>query len=96
MWAAAAESKVIAAVLGFLAAGSTISAISELAGSEGGRILAGYLFIISALIAWYAASALMLESAYKRPVLGLGKTKRATAAPTLMPGTGEPGVIRGQ
>ena len=57
---------------------------------------AGYLFIIAALIAWYAASALMLEGAYKRPVLGLGKTKRARQEPTLMPGTGEPGVIRGQ
>lgn len=34
------------------------------------------LFIISAIIAWYAESALMLESAYKRPVLGLGKTTR--------------------
>jgi uncharacterized protein len=96
MWAAAAESRVIAAVLGLLAAGSTISAIAELVGSEGGRVLAGYLFIISAILAWYAASALMLESAYKRPVLGLGKTKRASAAPRLMPGTGEPGVIRGQ
>jgi hypothetical protein len=47
-------------------------------------------------IAWYAASALMLESAYKRPILGLAKTHRASAAPNLMPGTGEPGAIRGQ
>ena len=46
---------------------------------------AGYLFIISALIAWYAASALMLEGAYKRPVLSLGKTRRALQEPTLMP-----------
>lgn len=96
MWAAAAESRVIVAVLGLLATGSTISAIAELVGSEGGRVLAGYLFIISAVLAWYAASVLMLESAYKRPVLGLRKTKRASAAPRLMPGTGEPGVIRGQ
>jgi succinate-acetate transporter protein len=95
-WAAAAESRVIAAVLVFLAAGSTDSAVSELLGSDGGRMAAGYLFIISAVIAWYAASALMLESAYKRPVLGLGKTKLAQQGPTLMPGTGEPGVIRGQ
>ena len=95
-WAAAAESRVIAAVLGFLAAGSTVSAIAELVGSAKGRVGAGYLFICAAILAWYAASALMLESAYHRPILGLGKTKRASAAPTLMPGTGEPGVIRGQ
>ena len=76
-WAAAAESRVIAAVLGFLAAGSTVSAVSKLLGNEAGRMAAGYLFIVSAVIAWYAASALMLEGAYKRPVLGLGKTASA-------------------
>lgn len=95
-WAASAESKVIATVLGFLAGGSTIAAIAELAGAEGLRILAGYLFIISAVIAWYAASALMLEGAFKRPILGLGKTKHAQLGPSLVPGQGEPGVIRGQ
>jgi uncharacterized protein len=95
-WAAAAESKVVATVLGFLAAGSTVAAIAELGGSEGGRVLAGYLFIISALIAWYAASALMLEGAYHRPIWSLGKTARAKQGPQLMPGKGEPGVIRGQ
>jgi uncharacterized protein len=95
-WAAAAESKVVAAVLGFLAAGSTVAAIAELAGSGGGMILAGYLFIISAILAWYVASALMLENAYKRPVLSLGKPRQAREAPVVMPGRGEPGVIRGQ
>jgi uncharacterized protein len=95
-WAAAAESKVIAVVLGFLAAGSTVAAIAEFLGLTGLEILAGYLFIISAIIAWYAASALMLEGAYKRPVLGMGKTQMAKQEPKLMPGRGEPGVIRGQ
>jgi succinate-acetate transporter protein len=95
-WAASAESKVVAAVLGFLAAGSTAAAVSELLGSDAGMILAGYLFIISACIAWYAASALMLQNANKRPILGLGKPLAARSAPTLMPGRGEPGVIRGQ
>lgn len=93
---AAAESKVIATVLGFLAAGSTAAAVAELLGSDGGMVIAGYCFIISAILAWYAASALMLEGAYKRPILKLGKTMNARQAPTLMPGRGEPGVIRGQ
>jgi len=96
MWAAAAESKVIASVLGFLAAASTIYAISNFAASAIGEVFAGYLFIISAILAWYAASALMLESAFHRPILGLGKTQRAVQLPKLMPGRGEPGVIRGQ
>ena len=95
-WAAAAESRVVATVLGFLAAGSTVAAISELLGSGGGMIVAGYCFIVSACIAWYAASALMLENAYKRPVLSLGKPRRAREEPLVMPGRGEPGVIRGQ
>lgn len=96
MVGAAAESNVIATVLGFLATGSTAAAISELVGSAGGMVFAGYCFIISAILAWYAASALMLENAYKRPILKLGKTPAARQAPTLMPGRGEPGVIRGQ
>jgi uncharacterized protein len=95
-WAAGAESKVISTVLGFLAAGSTVAAISNLIGSSGLTVFAGYLFIISAIIAWYAASALMLEGAFNRPVLGLGKTRLAAQGPKLVPGRGEPGVIRGQ
>jgi hypothetical protein len=38
----------------------------------------------------------MLEGAFKRPVWGVGKTKRAQMEPQLVPGRGEPGVIRGQ
>ncbi len=92
--AAAAESSVVSTLLGFLAAGSSIEAIAELAGIEGLRILAGWLFIISAVIAWYAASALMINSAFGRNVLGLGTKRQATAAPQV--GLGEPGVLRGQ
>lgn len=93
-WAASAENKVLTAVLGFLAAGSTIAAIANLTGSHGATILAGYLFMIAALLAWYAASAMMLEGAYHRRVLASGKTAYHEAA--VVPGTGEPGVIRGQ
>lgn len=93
-FAAFAESSVITTVLGFLAAGSTISAIAELVGVEGLRILAGWLFIISAVIAWYAATALMVNSTFGRTVLGLGK-KRA-GEPDMQLGLGEPGVLRGQ
>jgi succinate-acetate transporter protein len=96
MWAATAENKLVAVVLGFLAAGSTVAIFGEMTGTEWIKILAGYLFIASAIVAWYTASAMMLESAFHRPVLGLGKTARAKQAPSLMPGKGEPGVIRGQ
>ncbi len=96
LWAAIAENKLVAVVLGFLAAGSTVAIFGEMLGTGWIQILAGYLFIVSAIVAWYTASAMMLESAFHRPVLGLGKTARAKKAPNLMPGKGEPGVIRGQ
>jgi uncharacterized protein len=95
-WAASAENKLVAAVLFFLALGSTISAIGYLLGSEGGQMLAGYLFIISAILAWYTASAMMLESAFHKVVLASGKTALAKSEPRLVRGQGEPGVIRGQ
>jgi len=93
-WAASAENKVVASVLLFLAGGSTLAAIGELAGSEGLRVIAGYLFIISAILAWYAASAMMLEGAFHRTVLRSGKAIGHEAA--LVSGVGEPGVIRRQ
>lgn len=92
--AASAESSVVATVLGFLAGGSTIAAIAELIGVEGLRILAGYLFIVSALIAWYAATALMVNGATGRVVMGLGSKRKAEAETQI--GFGEPGVLRGQ
>ncbi len=91
--AAAAESSVVTAVLGFLAAGSTCAAIGQLIGLAGLNVLAGWLFIISAIIAWYAATALMVNSAYGRTVMGLGKRKKGIEIQT---GLGEPGVLHGQ
>jgi succinate-acetate transporter protein len=94
--AAAAENKAMVTVLTFLAAGSTISAIGLLAGVEGLIILAGYLFIICSLVAWYTASALMLNEAFGREVWSLGRTETARQMPPITVGSGEPGVIRGQ
>ncbi len=96
MVAATAENKALATVLFFLACGSTCAAIAYLLGSESWTVAAGYLFIASAFVAWYTASALMLEGAFKRPVWGIGKTARVREEPLVMPGRGEPGVIRGQ
>jgi len=94
--AAAAENKALVTVLAFLAGGSTIAAIGYLAGLDHLLVLAGYLFIISALVAWYVASALMLSECYGREVWPVGKTAHARQMPAITPGIGEPGVIRGQ
>jgi succinate-acetate transporter protein len=94
--AAAAENRALVTVLTFMAAGSTISAIGLLTGVEGMIILSGYLFIISSIAAWYAASALMLNEAYGREVWNMGKSAHARQMSPITLGTGEPGVIRGQ
>lgn len=94
--AAAAENKALVTTLVFLAAGSTIAAIALLVGSDGLVILAGYLFIICAIAAWYTASALMLNEAFGREVWALGRSAQAREMPPVTAGIGEPGVIRGQ
>lgn len=93
--AATAEATALVAVLGFLAAGSTVAAIGELIGMEGLRILAGWLFIVSAIIAWYTATALMVNSGRGRKVMALG-SKRKPATSEIQYGFGEPGILRGQ
>jgi succinate-acetate transporter protein len=94
--AAAAARKGLTLVLVFLAAGSTCCAIGNLAGSEALNTVAGWLFIISAIAAWYVASALMLNEAYGREVWSLGRSRHMREMPPIAVGTGEPGVIRGQ
>jgi uncharacterized protein len=95
-FAAAAENMMLTVVLGLLSAGSTVAAVADLLGVAGLNVFAGYLFLGSAVCAWYVASALMLESTYQRTIFRLGKTTQARRQPTLVAGRGEPGVIRGQ
>ncbi len=94
--AATAENKSLVTTLAFLAAGSTLSAVALLVGSDGLLIISGYLFIICAIAAWYTASALMLNEAFGREVWSLGKTTQAQQTPAVPMGIHEPGVIRGQ
>jgi succinate-acetate transporter protein len=94
--AATAESVALSAVLGILALGATVSSIANLVGNGGLAVLAGYLFMLAAVCAFYLGSALMLEGSFKRPVLGVGKKHHAGGDPMMVVGEGEPGVIRGQ
>ncbi|HUO30397.1 MAG TPA: GPR1/FUN34/YaaH family transporter [Bryobacteraceae bacterium] len=96
-WAALAENVSLFLVLAFVAIGSLLEAIAKLSTTAGAvQIAAGYAFIISAVLAFYTASALMLAEAYGHSVLGIGKMKKDTQAPIVSLGAGEPGVIRGQ
>lgn len=94
--AAMAENLGLAAVLHTLWIASGLLAIGQLLPSDGWNVAAGWVFLLSALCAWYAASALMFEGIFGRPVLPMGATERATREPDVALGKGEPGVMKGQ
>ena len=91
-------------VLGTLAAGSAVVAVHYLTGHHGWMTAAGYLFVVSACLAFYVASAMMLASAGGRVILPLGKSEMAknipgegmATAPAIEFPWAEPGVKHGQ
>jgi len=101
-WAGAAaalyESAALTAVLALLAAGSTFAAIGYTLGQHWAETTAGWLFVCSAIVAWYVATAMMLQGVRGSVVLPVGKREPAGApAPGLIQfRTGEPGVRHGQ
>lgn len=100
--AATAESVAITLVLGTLAAGAATISVALLTGSSATETVAGYVFIVSALLAWYTATAMMFEGTFGKVVLPLGKYKKAANIPggivvrPLEYSSGEPGVKVGQ
>ncbi|HEY7389174.1 MAG TPA: GPR1/FUN34/YaaH family transporter [Bryobacteraceae bacterium] len=96
-WAALAENMSLFLTFAFLALGSTLAAIARLSGSMGNlHLAAGYALVVSAVIGYYTATAMMLAEVYGHEVLSVGKARRAVAEPSISLGTGEPGVVRGQ
>ncbi len=97
--AASAENVALAAVLHTLWIGSGLLAIGFLVTHNINSvwvILAGWVLLLSALLAWYTASALMFEGIFGRVVLPVGMTKMAQQEPAVALGQGEPGVAKGQ
>lgn len=93
--AAFAENGVLTGVLGFLAAGSTVSAYAFLVDNASAERIGGWLFIVAAVVAWYLASAMMLAGTYKREILPTGKYHHVEEAPVQYL-YGQPGVKIGQ
>lgn len=89
-------------VLGTLTAGSAFAAVHFLTGHHGWQTLAGWVFVASAILAWYVASAMMLAGAAGRVILPLGKSAMEKNMPGKPMGNelefpfGEPGVKHGQ
>jgi succinate-acetate transporter protein len=92
----------VGVVLGVLTAGSVFAAIGFLGTTKGIQHFAGWLFVISAALAWYVATAMMLKAAAGRVILPLGKTEMEANKPGEEPtrpiqlAWGEPGVKQGQ
>ena len=87
MGAAAARSVALAVTLVFLAAGASIAAIANISMHGGLMMLAGWLFIISSVLAWYTATAMMFEATSGHQVWPLGKLRTwRISQPASMPG----------
>jgi uncharacterized protein len=103
MLGAVAEGNIgVAAVLGVLAAGAGLAAVAFLSSSTGTEHAAGWVFVISAALAWYVGTGMMLKGAAGQIVLPLFKTDKASNTPGAKPTRaiqlewGEPGVKKGQ
>jgi hypothetical protein len=92
----------LAAVLGTLAAGAGLAGVGFLTDTIGVQHAAGWLFVISAGLAWYLATAMMLNASAGKTILPLFRTTAEANHPGAKPTRaiqlewGEPGVKRGQ
>jgi uncharacterized protein len=92
----------VTSVLGTLAAGSGLAAAAFLTGNLGTQHVAGWVFVVSAALAWYVASAMMINSAAGKTILPLFKLDAAANKPGAQPTRAieldwaEPGVKMGQ
>jgi hypothetical protein len=96
------ENLALFSVLGTLTAGSVLLAISYLIGSSTVLTWGGWVLVVSAVLAWYTATAMMLTATTGRTVLPLFKPMRGVNKPGARPlvpveyAEGEPGVKMGQ
>jgi len=92
----------VTAVLGTLAAGSGLAAIGLLQADAYIQHWGGWVFVISALLAWYTATAMMVKASAGRTILPLFKGEREANVPGQQPTRpiqlewAEPGVKMGQ
>lgn len=102
-FAAMVENAAVSLVLLALAIASTLLAIGLLTGAGVVQTIGGYFWIASAVLAWYTASAMLLEATHRRVVMPMGKRGGAMAnvpgrepKQTIQFELGEPGVKVGQ
>src|SRR5581483_2158293 len=71
--AASRTGTALATVFVLLAAGSTVAIFAAGFGIEALTMLAGWLFVIGAICAWYTATAMLFEEVFGREVLPMGR-----------------------
>jgi succinate-acetate transporter protein len=71
----------LTAVLACLTAASAFAAAGYISGSRWPETTAGWLFVFAAAFAWYTASALLLESSYRRTALPSFRRHGPASAP---------------
>jgi len=100
--AALAENLALFGVLLTLSLGSFAMAIGLSAGSTGWVKIAGWLFVVAAILAYYVATAIVLLSGAGKVILPLGKPKKDANVPGAQPVKpiqlewAEPGIKKGQ
>lgn len=82
MAGALAQSLGLFTVLGTWSAGSALTAAGFCAGSLATVQAGGWLFVISAAAAWLTAGAMVLENAFGRTIIPLGKWSKAANMPS--------------
>jgi uncharacterized protein len=100
--AALAENLSLSAVLWTLTVGAGLLAVGYLTGGATWIRSGGWVLLVSAALAWYTATAMMLESSFGRVILPVGARQKrlepaahAAHLPIEFP-MGEPGVRHGQ
>jgi uncharacterized protein len=93
--AAMRENLALSAVLHTLWIGAGLLAVGLMTGVAFWEIIGGYVLLLSALLAWYTATALMFQGV-GTPILPVFETKKAKEKPDIDVGAGEPGVQHGQ
>jgi succinate-acetate transporter protein len=81
MFAALADNIAISLVLAALTGGAALTAAGFFAGSLLTDQIGGWFFVVSAGLAWYAVSGMVLEHAFGRTILPVGATKKARNIP---------------
>ncbi len=96
MLAAMQKNVALSAVLHALWLGPALLAVESRTSTAFWEVIGGYVvLLLSAVIAWYTATALLFQGV-GTPILPVGETKKAQEKPAIDVGAGEPSVQHGQ